>query len=372
MNGREKFRVMMTTDAVGGVWSYATTLANGLAASGSEVHLVTMGPRPQPEQLAAITVPDVHVITTDLALEWQDPAGADFDRTAKWLRKLEHQLEPDLVHLNSYREAAMEWTCPVLVAAHSCVNSWALACGEREFLDEPRWRRYSAAVACGLDAAQAWVSPTHAFRRVIRKIYQPAGTGSAIWNGVPAARGEIGQKEDFILAAGRMWDRAKNVAALAEAAKHLDWPVFVAGPADTTADASKSSIELLGPISRQALQQRMQRASIFVSPALYEPFGLSVLEAASAGCALVLSDIPTFRELWDGAAAFVDPNDTRALRRELTAICADDLRRHRLQEAARERSRVCSVERMVAAYQRLYSDVLAGAGEIQLREGACA
>ncbi len=31
-------------------------------------------------------------------------------------------------------------------------------------------------------------------------------------------------------------------------------------------------------------------------PARYEPFGLSVLEAALSGCALVLGDIPSLRE----------------------------------------------------------------------------
>jgi glycogen synthase len=30
-------------------------------------------------------------------------------------------------------------------------------------------------------------------------------------------------------------------------------------------------------------------------------------------CALVLADIPTFRELWDGAAIFIDPDDPAAL-----------------------------------------------------------
>ena len=56
----------------------------------------------------------------------------------------------------------------------------------------------------------------------------------------------------------------------------------------------------------------MARTAVFVSPALYEPFGLAVLEAAQAGCALVLSDIPTFRELWDGVALFVAPVIARA------------------------------------------------------------
>ena len=51
--------------------------------------------------------------------------------------------------------------------------------------------------------------------------------------------------------------------------------------------------------------------SIYALPARYEPFGLSVLEAALSGCALVLGDIPSLREIWDGAALFVDPDDAR-------------------------------------------------------------
>ena len=39
-----------------------------------------------------------------------------------------------------------------------------------------------------------------------------------------------------------------------------------------------------------------------------------MLEAASAGCPLILGDIPTFRELWDGAAVFVAPDDARRAR----------------------------------------------------------
>ena len=46
--------------------------------------------------------------------------------------------------------------------------------------------------------------------------------------------------------------------------------------------APVSNCEFLGEISHAALLDQMRSASIFVSPALYEPFGLSVLEAAGA------------------------------------------------------------------------------------------
>ena len=55
-------------------------------------------------------------------------------------------------------------------------------------------------------------------------------------------------------------------------------------------------------------------AAIYALPARYEPFRLEVLEAAAPGCALVLGDIASLRELWDGAALFVAPDDDRALR----------------------------------------------------------
>jgi glycosyltransferase involved in cell wall biosynthesis len=135
-----------------------------------------------------------------------------------------------------------------------------------------------------------------------------------------------------------LWDTAKNVSALARASRGRDWPVFVAGPQPDSAGGNSGELTLIGDMSHSALRARMQRAAIFVSPARYEPFGLSVLEAASAECALILSDIPTFRELWDGAALFVDPADDRALHRALAGLCADDQERARLQRAARERS----------------------------------
>jgi hypothetical protein len=46
-----------------------------------------------------------------------------------------------------------------------------------------------------------------------------------------------------------------------------------------------------------------------VLPARYEPFGLSVLEAALSGCALVPGDIASLRGNWDGVAEFVCPDD---------------------------------------------------------------
>jgi hypothetical protein len=68
-------KIFMTADAVGGVWTYATTLCSALAQAGADVHLATLGPAPRRDQRSELAGWGVELIETDLALEWQDPGG---------------------------------------------------------------------------------------------------------------------------------------------------------------------------------------------------------------------------------------------------------------------------------------------------------
>jgi glycosyltransferase involved in cell wall biosynthesis len=355
MSRNSNIRLMMTTDTVGGVWTYSRGLASDLAKAGVEVTLVTMGPRARTDERDRLQRSRVRLIETDLALEWQDPEGRNVADASRVLAGLEAKLRPDVVHLNSFREACFGWDAPTVLVAHSCVNSWARACRDTTWLEEPRWRRYTERVAAALDEAQAWVCPSQFFHDLISELYHPPSRGTVIWNGI--APGDfVGRKQDLILAAGRLWDRAKNIETIAAAAHGLTWPVEVAGPVDARPPAS---VSWLGHLPHEAMHARLRHTAIFVSPALYEPFGLSVLEAATAGCALVLSDIPTFRELWAGAAMFVDPADADALHRALASLCADGRERSRLQRAAYEHSLTYSQARMTRAYLTLYEGLLA-------------
>jgi glycosyltransferase involved in cell wall biosynthesis len=352
MNGLAGMRILMTTDTVGGVWSYATSLSTELASLGAEMHLVTMGPAGRPEQRAMLRGTGVHLIETDLALEWQDPDAFDLENARDALLALERQIRPDIVHLNSFREANFAWSSPVVVVAHSCVTSWAHACNDSGFLSESRWRRYGQLVADGLASASAWAAPTQAFATIMARIYAPPQPGLAIWNGVAEPPSNIGPKDNFILTAGRMWDRAKNLGALAAVANDISLPIHVAG-AHTEAD-DRGPVRLLGELPQSELHQWMLRTAIFASPALYEPFGLSVLEAAASGCALVLADIPTFRELWQDAAVFVVPSDIAALRSTLNWIASDHQARSVLQRSATRRARRYTLQKMAARYSHLY------------------
>jgi glycosyltransferase involved in cell wall biosynthesis len=350
-------RVLLTTDAVGGVWVFSSTLATGLAAAGCEVLLVTLGPAPSRQQLDTLAGKSIDVRITDLALEWMDPQGADFTRNCRDLEHIEREFSPDLVHLNSFREAAANWDAPVLVGAHSCVRSWWQACRGGD-PDEPRWRAYMDNVRAGLNAADAWVAPTTAFRDSVEALYEPLVSGRVVWNGIEPVGAAA--KQPFILAAGRLWDEAKNISALASTSEALKWPLRICGSTKgpSTSLQESTGVEWLGELNRDDMLGQMQQAGIFAAPALYEPFGLAVLEAASAGCALVLGDILTLRELWSDAALFVQPNDHVGLTQTLNRLCTDSELGRRMQGVARRRATKYSASRMVASYQQLYRALL--------------
>jgi glycosyltransferase involved in cell wall biosynthesis len=167
----------------------------------------------------------------------------------------------------------------------------------------------------------------------------------------------------MVLAAGRLWDEAKNIRTLCEAADGLPWPVMIAG--DTTSPdggtiETPPNVLWLGRMRSADLVTRMAEASIFAAPARYEPFGLAVLEAALSGCALVLGDIPTLRELWDGAACFVPPDDAAALREALGVLQADAGEVAALGAEARRRAQTYSAKRMGEAYLEAYEHLAGG------------
>jgi glycogen synthase len=335
-------RILMTADAVGGVWRYAVELAGPLAARGAEVTLATMGPRPSAAEVAEAHEAGVaRVVSADFALEWMPDPWRDVKAAGRWLLGLADRLEPDVVHLNGYAHAALPWGVPVVVVAHSDVLSWWEAV--RREPAPPEWSRYRDAVERGLDAADVVVAPTAAMLHALERHYAFSGERRVILNGLAERPLAATAKEPLVLGVGRYWDEAKNLAALERVAPRIRWPVEIVGEGAPR-----------GPLPRATLDELRARAPIFAAPAYYEPFGLAALEAAYAGCALVLGNLPSQRELWSGAALFVPPGDDEALVATLALLIRDDRLRSAYARAARARAAGYDVERTAAAYLALY------------------
>ena len=222
-------------------------------------------------------------------------------------------MQPDFVHINGYANAAAGFAAPVVIVAHSCVPSWWRAV--KGDLAGPEWDAYRARVRAGMEASACIVAPTaaHADAFVAEHgLPQPL----LIHNGRDAGRFAPGAKSRYAFAAGRFWDEAKNLSVLAEVARR-GVRIRIAG------EGAEGCFEALGPLQPVEIAAEMASAAVFVAPPLYEPFGLAVLEAAHSGCALVLADILTLRELWDGVATFVDPRNPAAIADAVDGLLAD-------------------------------------------------
>ena len=356
-------RVLMTADPFGGVWTYMLELVRGLVASEVEVIVASMGGPVSPAQRAAFDRIGAGAVLLDdhRRLEWMEKPWDDIAATGEWLLELEREHRPDLVHLNGYAHAALPFRAPVLVVAHTCVFSWWRAV--HRCYPPAEFDRYHESVARGLRAASMVVAPTRTALSTLVAQYGELQSSRVIPHGRSPLPSPGLLRENVVLGVGRLWDEAKNLRALADVAPSLPypWTVRLAGsPRSPEGEVlSLPGVEMLGQLPDHSLGAHYDRATIFALPAFYEPFGISVLEAAHAGCALVLGDLRSLRENWDGAAIFVPPEDRVALRAAIVELINRPSHRRRLVAEARARAASLTPGRMCAAYLHVYSTLLA-------------
>jgi glycogen(starch) synthase len=354
-------RVLMTGDTVGGVWTFTLDLAEALGEKGVDVILAAMGgPLTDAQREEAAAIPNLRLMDAPYKLEWMNDPWRDVEESGRWVLGLEERFSPDIVHLNTYGHGALRFSAPVLMTAHSCVLSWWAAVKHEPI--PAQWTRYRYEVENSVKAVDLLTAPSRAMLRMLEENYGPDLPATRVVpNGRFSDRFRGGSKEPLILTAGRLWDEAKNAIALARIAPALEWPVYIAGedrhPDGSTAQLPKC--HRLGRLSTRALAEWYSRAAIYALPARYEPFGLSILEAALSGCALVLGDIESLRENWQGDALFVPPDNLARLRSTLAELIAKPDLREELSRRSVARGRQLTSERMAHSYADAYSSLTA-------------
>jgi glycosyltransferase involved in cell wall biosynthesis len=350
-------RVLMTADAVGGVWRYAIDLCRGLNDVGVAVLLACPGPPPHPGQVAeAAALPATRLHLLDAPLDWMARDAAALRALPRLLEDLARHEDCDLLHLNLPSQAAgLREGLPVVVVSHSCVVTWWQAM--RGGLPLPgEWAWQHALNQAGLARADAVLAPSVSHAAALRAAY---GLTRGIGVVPNAARPDAhdGPREDFVFAAARWWDEGKNAALLDAAAARTAWQIRAAGACrgGNGQDFTFHHAEALGPLPYGATRALMRRASIFASPSRYEPFGLAALEAAQSGAALVLADIPTYRELWRDAALLVDPADPSAFAAAIDGLAQDPARRVALAGRGRARAGGFTADRQLLALLPAYA-----------------
>jgi glycosyltransferase involved in cell wall biosynthesis len=160
----------------------------------------------------------------------------------------------------------------------------------------------------------------------------------------------------FVLAVGTLEPR-KNLPRLVAAYRRLpaslqeSHPLVVVGAlgweTGETLDALRSLGERavqLGYVSDAALAELYRRCAVFCYPSLGEGFGLPVLEAMSAGAAVITSNLSSLPEVGGPAVEYVDPWDVSDIASGLERLLGSPQRRQQLGALARERAQQFSWE----------------------------
>jgi glycogen(starch) synthase len=360
-------RILMTADAVGGVWQYTTTLANLLAdAHGVQVLVVACGAQPAAEHLSALvlgprpTGGGVEVEHLPIPLEWEGADEQTYAQSRQQILELALHWRAQILHANEHHLGEIGSSgMPVLVVSHSDLCSWrAAVLGEAEPMVSGA---YIHRVRIGLANAAGVVAPSTFAAGALCRWFGYSDVVRVIPNGVnnhPSALHPVRTIDAMI--AGRLWDPAKNYAAFASAASRSPGRTFaaagpVARPGESATMMPEAPIRYLGVLPRDTLRRTLAQSRLLVAPALYDPFGLVPVEAALAGCCLVLGDIPSYRDIWDDTAIYVEPRDPTALAAVLEELFEDVPRQRTMAERARLRAqKLYSAERMVAAYLSTY------------------
>jgi glycosyltransferase involved in cell wall biosynthesis len=357
---KPSLRILVTTDSAGDLWQYSLDLARGLSRLGHETVLALTGPAAKTEQIrAATSIPGLRLVDSGLGLDRLAGEEASLARAAEAIADLAVETDVDIIQLNTPALAALaDFGRPVVAVLHSCVASWWEAVQGTPLPADLAWR--TDLIARGLRAAGAVVTPTAAFGVLAKRHYGLEDAPRTVHHGRSPLAVPNGLPHDFVFTAGRLWDEGKNFGMLDAAAGRIGVPVRAAGPVagPNGAQVLFDNIHCLGTLGEEELGRWLSARPVFVSAALHEPSGLAVLEAASAGCALVLSDIPAFRELWDEVAIFVDPRDEVGFARAIGDLVGDDFERAVLGRAARERAGRYTPDAMAAQMANLYRGLL--------------
>jgi len=124
---RDPRRILLTTDAVGGVWVYTLDLAGEIARRHAQVDIAILGPAPTPEQIREAEAAGATIHITGLPLDWTAPSAETLAAASHNLAALARRLGVCLVQLHTPALAApARFPAPVLAVLEAAQSGLPL------------------------------------------------------------------------------------------------------------------------------------------------------------------------------------------------------------------------------------------------------
>lgn len=319
----------------GGVKKHAIQLAAILRSSGDQVDVI--GPSRR-------TLGEEHVFTFSGVVNVPSNGSANHiglftrpDRVRAFIRErgydVLHIHEPLVPFLNYYAL----WS-----AGRAARVATFHAFSEHETIWGRAARRATSAISLGLFDRGIAVSPAAAqlarttFKRPLAII--PNGIDVSVYRRMP--RDGIGGPIRLLFV-GHWRDPRKGLHYLLEACAKLTipWTLDVVGDGAALTTRELPGVRYHGAIASESrLRELYAACDLFVAPSTgMESFGIVLLEAMAAGCAIVCSDIAGYRAVVANAAVLVPPKHSAELARAIGELASNPHLRSELANAGRAR-----------------------------------
>ncbi len=354
----------------GGASPITRALSEHLAEAGHAVDVVTMGYGRMPfletfGLLRVFRVPALrHSPVRALTIEMASYLISAFFYTL-WLTRLVHY---DVVHAHFLMPTGplalllrMIRHIPSVITIHGSdvpgYNPDRFERGHR--LLAPAWRML-------VRKTDAIISPSRYLAQLLQHA-EPKHIDIIPYGFTPSVLPEL-PRRNRILFVSRLFPR-KGAHLLLDALAGVDitnWEIVIAGDGpvlpELHAQAARLGIavEFPGFLKGRALQELYATSAIFVMPSLRDNFPVVLLEALSAGCAVITTDISGMPEVVGDAGVLVPAGDILALRAALVRLMTDAPLRATLGQRAQAQVRAFGwqqiLEQHVVVYQRVVSN----------------
>lgn len=107
------------------------------------------------------------------------------------------------------------------------------------------------------------------------------------------------------------------------------------------------SVEWRGYINASEYDALLKTCTVFALPSLYEGFGMQILDALQRSIPVLTSNRGSLREVAEGAALIVDPEDIESIRNGLERLLREPGLRKELSQKGRQRAEIYSWKRTV-------------------------
>ncbi len=123
-------------------------------------------------------------------------------------------------------------------------------------------------------------------------------------------------------------------------------------------------VRFVGRVSSADLAKLYHLSAVLLHVALYEGFGLPILEGMQTGLPVITSNVGAMQELGEGVARLVNPLDVQEIARAIERVLIDDPLRRRMIESGKVRAGKMSWEKTVDGTMAVYRKALASAAPL--------